>query len=358
VWEWLRRYVKSRRTYEAYYREAERLMLWCRWKQLDLAQLGVEALSDYALWLGNPTPLDRWCIVQTPRYLEDGSENPAWRTVQRPARLLPDKTPNPVWRPFIGALGSSARSQSLVIVHGLFEYLSATGYLGGNPMKVLKTGTRKARKQSTERYLEQALWQHVRAYIETWPRKTPRECARYHRTKFLSGFLYLTGLRLTEMSIARTTHLRRDEDGQWWLRVYGKGDTEDNIPMTTDCLAVLNEYRPSTGRSAWPDPRVEEPLVMDITGKGQPLSIKAIHQIMKELFAGAADTCEDPYFEDKLRKSSTHWLRHTSATSQLRAGVPLTVVSKNLRHKNLATTEIYLHTERREQAQETEKHKL
>lgn len=358
VWEWLQRYSDSKRTFEAYQREAERLLLWCEWQQLTLTQLGVKDLTNYALWLANPTPLAIWCVGQEPRYLEDGSENTEWRPAQRPARRLKDKSPNPNWKPFMGALSPAARSQALVIVHGLFEFLSATGYLHGNPLKVLKTGKRKPRQKAIERYLEQELWQHVRAYIESWPRETGRDIAHYHRAKFLTGFLYLTGLRLTEMSVARTTHMRRDEDGQWWLRVYGKGETEEDVPITTDCLSVIHEYREATGRSAWPDPRVEEPLVMDITGKGKPLGIKAIYQILKDLFTAAADTCEDSYFAEKLRKASTHWLRHTSATSQLRSGVSLKVVSKNLRHKNLDTTQVYLHTERREQAQETEKHKL
>lgn len=358
VWEWLRRYDDSPRTYEAYHREAERLLLWCRWKQLDLAQLGVADLADFGQWLSNPLPLSMWCVVQVPRYLEDGADNPAWTSVQRPARLLRDSTKNPNWKPFIGALSPSARAQALVIVHGLFEFLSATGYLYGNPLKVLKTSKRKPRRKTVERYLEQELWQHVRDFIESRPRESLRDVAHYHRTKFLACFLYLTGLRLTEMSVARTTHLRRDDYGQWWLRVYGKGDTEEDIPVTTDCLAILHEYRVSTGRSAWPEPGCAEPLVMDITAKGKPLSIKAIHHIMKDLFTNAATTCHDAYFAEKLRKASTHWLRHTAATAALRAGVPLKVVSKNLRHKTLDTTQIYLHTERREQSQETEKHQL
>lgn len=358
VWEWLRRYADSPRTYEAYHREAERFTLWRKWRGLPLASITVSAMTDYALWLGNPAPLDMWCVVQTPRYLADGSANPAWRMGQRPARRLPDQSVNPAWRPFMGALSPAARSQALVIIHGLFEYLSATGYLAGNPLKVMKTGTRKPRIATIERYLEQDLWQHVRAYLETLPKETARELAHYHRAKFLTAFLYLTGLRLSEISTARTTDLRRDEDGRWWLRVHGKGGSEEDVPLTTECLAVIHEYRVSTGRSAWPDPRVEEPLVMDITGKGKPLSIKAIYQALKVAFLGAAGTCEDPYFAEKLRRASTHWLRHTSATSQLRAGVPLTVVSRNLRHRNLATTQVYLHTERREQAQETEQFRL
>ena len=48
---------------------------------------------------------------------------------------------------------------------------------------------------------------------------------------------------------------------------------------------------------------------------------------------------------DTLLAASTHWLRHTAASHQLDAGVPLLVVSQNLRHSTIQTTRKYLHTE-------------
>jgi integrase/recombinase XerC len=53
----------------------------------------------------------------------------------------------------------------------------------------------------------------------------------------------------------------------------------------------------------------------------------------------------DPVGADKLRRASTHWLRHTAATHQADAGNDLRFIQKNLRHASLETTAIYLHAD-------------
>jgi integrase/recombinase XerC len=47
----------------------------------------------------------------------------------------------------------------------------------------------------------------------------------------------------------------------------------------------------------------------------------------------------------ELGHVSAHWLRHTSATHQVDAGIDLRIVKENLRHSNLETTMLYQHTE-------------
>lgn len=344
---WLARYQESPNTLDAYHRDAERLLAWSRDRGLSLAQLMVEDLTAYSLFLRDPQPLEKWCLVQVPRYLEDDRENPEWKTVRRPPRLLADGSLNPEWRPFIGALSSSAASQTLTVLYGMFEYLCGVGYLAGNPLRAARTRQRQAHKKTVERYLEQDLWQYILAHIETWPRATCRQEAHYQRSKFLVQFLKQTALRRFEMCQATTRDLKRQE-GLWWLQVKGKGGVDLPVPLNSAALTSLQAYRTSTGRPAWPHPDVEEPLLMDICGKGRPVSVKTLHRVLVALFASAASACPDPYQAEKLRAASAHWLRHTAATHMLQSGMSILHTRDVMRHASVQTTEIYIGTDQRQ----------
>ena len=194
-------------------------------------------------------------------------------------------------------------------------------------------------------------------HLESWPRATAREVAHYQRSKFLISFLYLTGLRRSEIAQASTADLVQRR-GQWWLQVSGKGHTGLPVPVAQDALQALQTYRISLGRSPWPNPHQPEPLLMDLYGKGRQLTSKAVHQIVTALFDSAAKACPDPEQARLLQSATTHWLRHTAATHQLDAGIPLLVVRDNLRHASVQTTERYLHVEPDRQHAQTQKHRL
>lgn len=341
---WLNKYTDNRNTFDAYRREAERLLAWASFQGKALADLMAEDLTAYGAFLRNPQPIEDWCLVKVPRFLESGEENPEWHTVQRPPRVLANGEHNPDWRPFVGALSPSAAGQALTILFGMFEYLCGIGYLAGNPLRASRKRGHKPRKRTMERYLEEDLWQFVMAHLERWPKDTPRLLAIYHRTKFIARFLHLTGLRRFELAQASTADLQR-MDGAYWLKVMGKGAVEDSVPLTRASMETLAEYRESTGRPPLPDPSKPEPLLMDIAGTGRFVSGKTIHAVLQTLFKSALAECTDPYHAEKLKAASTHWLRHTSATHLLNSGLDLLQTRDLLRHASTQTTEIYLHTD-------------
>ncbi|CAI10659.1 putative integrase (plasmid) [Aromatoleum aromaticum EbN1] len=343
---WLAKYVDNRNTFEAYKRDVERLLTWAGTRGKGLADLMVEDLTDYGLFLRDPQPIEDWCLVKLPRYLEDGTDNPKWRSVQRPPRFLADGSPNPEWRPFVGALSSSAAGQSLTVLFGMFEHLCGVGYLAGNPLRAARKKGYKPRRTTVDRYLEQDLWQLVLSHLETWPRETARDEAHYQRTRFLAGFLKLTALRRFEMAKASTADVTRIE-GRWWLKVVGKGSVDQPIPLTREAMRLLGAYRASTRRPPLPSPNVVEPLLMDITGTGRAVSVKTIHAILKKLFLSAVQACTDPYHAEKLKAASAHWLRHTAATHLLQDGASLLHTRDALRHASVQTTEIYISTNQR-----------
>ena len=319
--------------------------------------LMAEDLVAYQQFLQDPQPRETWCLQSAPRYLAPGVPNPDWQSLRRPARYLADGSVNPTWRPFVSGLSPSAAKQAVTILFGLFEYLCAIGYLAGNPLRAARTRATRPRQQTVQRYLGQESWQFVLEHLESWPRATAREVAHYQRTKFLISFLYLTGLRRSEIAQASTADLVQRR-GQWWLHVSGKGHTGLPVPVAQDALQALQTYRISLGRSPWPNPHQPEPLLMDLYGKGRQLTSKAVHQIVTALFDSAAKACPDPEQARLLQSATTHWLRHTAATHQLDAGIPLLVVRDNLRHASVQTTERYLHVEPDRQHAQTQKHRL
>jgi integrase/recombinase XerD len=358
VASWLARYLDgSRHTLESYRREGERLLLWLAARQQTLRQMMVEDVIEYRAFLRDPLPRERWCLQVEPRFLDDGvTPNPSWKPVRTMSRFLRDGSPNPAWRPFVSGLSPAASAQAQKIVFGMLEFLASVGYLAANPMRAVRRRMPREKKE-IERYFDQELWDWLMGFIERLPRSTRREEAHYQRIRFLVGILYLTGLRISEMSAAKTTDLEHRR-GSWWLRVpLGKGAKDGKVPLPNDGLLLLRDYRQSIGREPWPHPDLSEPLVMDVTGKGRPLTARALHKIVTEFFEQAAKDAS-PEHAKVLRQASCHWLRHTDASHQISAGVPLIVVRDNLRHASVTTTEGYVHTNRDHQHQETQRHQL
>ena len=69
--------------------------------------------------------------------------------------------------------------------------------------------------------------------------------------------------------------------------------------------------------------------------------------MVKKTFLDCAESIEEsnPDFSVKLKKASTHWLRHTSITHQADAGIELRYIKRNARHESVETTMLYQHAE-------------
>lgn len=320
---WLAEYAGSPHTLRAYRKEAERLLIWAtRARGKPLSSLAREDLLAYEAFLADPGT--DWIDGKLPR--RGGGR-----------------------RLFEGPLSPASVRHALGILSGLFGYLVAAGYLGGNPMALRrqrKTGA-PSRRAAVERYLDQDLWRFVLDFVDHMPQTTPRERQHHERSRWLLRLLHGAGLRAAEAARSRAGDLSQRR-GRWWLHVVGKGGFEGDVPVSDDLMGALARYRRFHGLAEVPAPNEPTPLMLSLGGnRAHCLTSTAVYLAVKDVFARAAEALEsdDPRGADKLHRASTHWLRHTAATHQADAGNDLRFIQKNLRHASLETTAIYLHAD-------------
>jgi site-specific recombinase XerD len=345
VSSWLARYVDTPHTFASYRREAERLLMWLASRNLRLADMMVEDAVAYDRFLRDPLPRERWCLIQEPRKLDDGTPNPAWKSVQRAARTLHGGATNPAWRPFLSGLGESAAKLAGTVLFGMLEYLASISWIATNVMRASRRRS-SAPVAEIERYLERDRWQGLLEHIEMMPREVVRQEAHYQRVRFAVRFLYLTGLRREEFCslVGADLVVKR---GRHWLTVLGKGNKLATIPLNASAVHTIQEYRVSLGLLAWPEYGDASPLLRDVTGK-RAISVKALHQLLTAAFSSSPDPV--------VRQASAHWLRHTCCSHMLESGMALTEVRDVMRHGNISTTSRYAHAERDKLHQSSEKH--
>lgn len=320
---WLAEHAHNPRTLRAYKKEIERLLIWMQKRQQHLGDLRREDVLDYERFLSNPTPATEWIGPSRSRR-------------------------NPQWKPFTGPLSPASIRQSMTVIGALFSYLNHAGHLQGNPFKLLRNRSSATQGIGIERYLSTEAWSRVLDTLDSLPRNTQREQRHASRARWLMTLLYLTGARRSEVSQAEMGDIF-ERKGRWWWQVTGKGEKKGIIPVSDELLGELMLYRQHLGLPSKPFPGDATPLVCRVTGNKAgtpaPLSDKAIYLIVKEVFSRTAEQCTCPESREQLIRASTHWMRHTAASHQLDAGIPLLVVSQNLRHASIQTTRRYLHTE-------------
>jgi site-specific recombinase XerD len=141
------------------------------------------------------------------------------------------------------------------------------------------------------------------------------------------ALLPVTGLRIGEITSLKRSELLtrpRPEMGRMSLRFRGKGDKERLVPLPRSAEWALTSYLLDHYQdSTWLFPGYS----------GRPITPHAIRKYTRKLAA------ENP----ELAGLTPHVLRHTFATLALRKGVDLKRLQVLLGHKNIATTQRYLH---------------
>jgi len=338
---WLACFAEKKTTFNNYRKEADRLYLWSVFQlNKPLSSLTHEDLLIYKRFIQDPKPREKWVS-------DGGRKHP--RQDER-------------WRPFYGPLSTSSQHQTMIILNVMFAWLVNAGYLAGNPLSLSRQRAKKAKPRVT-RYLDPTLWQDVKNYIEIMPKESKREQAHYFRIRWLFSLLYLSGIRVSE--ITQNTmgdfFCRRDNKGQelWWLEIIGKGDKVRLIPATEEMMSELAQYRRSLSLSPYPLPNEEIPLILPIGKSLKPLTRSALHIVIKKVFTSTAAWLRlrgDEYVAraNVVEQASAHWLRHTAGSHMADQQIDLRLIRDNLGHESLNTTSQYLHVDDDRRHRETE----
>ena len=332
---WLMEFDSSPNTFTSYRQCAERFVMWALENNMTLSQIKREDIQDYQNFLASPTPSEFWCGVAVSRK-------------------------NPNWKPFVKGLSPSSIKLNLQILTTMYEYLLQSGYLSTNPFRLVKRKSARlvTKNKNIERYLTHKEWDYVLEYIEKLPKDSETQKRIYHRTRWIFNLLYLSGCRRSEIANAKMSDFI-NKHSQWWLRVIGKGDKYGEIPVPNALLTELITYRRSLKLSDYPS---SNEIAIALVSNSKPNSLDAISDSM--LYKIIKTTCHqissqveliDPAAAYVIDKVSTHWLRHTSATHQVDAGIDIRIVKENLRHSLIETTMRYQHTEEDARYQETTK---
>ena len=153
------------------------------------------------------------------------------------------------------------------------------------------------------------------------------------------------------------------EDSQWTLHVKGKGDVVRELHLPLFVMNELRHYFRQRGHASLEDAPTNAPLIAGLEPKegaltaDVPLSAARLYDIIKGFFAEVADALPSSKHEatERIRRASTHWLRHTFATHFLQSGGELAILRALLGHKLLATTSVYVTTERDNRSRAMEK---
>lgn len=338
---------RSAATRDSYIKEANRFLAWAaitRGKRL--SDITGTDLHHYQKFLGNPEPREIWVGRRGPRATGDGD----WRP------------------PFAGPLSEASIGTAMRTLLSLFEFLHEAAYLRGNPFVAVSiVQPTKEQDRVVRRNLSDEEWGAVKLAIQSLPRSSELEMRQYHRTRWLMFLLYLTGMRRSEVAVARMWNFRQTKDGRV-LQVLGKGKKLRSIPVPIRLAQELALYRQSQGKSAWPesadasplveriievDERLQGDIVIKLSDHVHPTSIA---KIVKGVFLRAADLVDDTYpdMANSLRGMSTHWIRHTYGSEMLEKGEDLKVVQDTLGHSDINTSMGYSHQKEKHRIQTTE----
>jgi integrase/recombinase XerC len=147
------------------------------------------------------------------------------------------------------------------------------------------------------------------------------------RDRMVMEFLYLTGVRLSELINLKWSDINLIEDQ---VKVLGKRKKERIIPLTHLLKQNILLYRKVF------DERFQKIGMNDyfiVSNKGEKSYAMMIYRIVRhylDLFA-------------QHTRRSPHLLRHTFATHLLNKGADLNAVKDLLGHANLAATQVYTH---------------
>jgi site-specific recombinase XerD len=332
IFSFLQEFRDSPLTYQSYAKEIERLLLWCMHSGgVGLASLRRNHFLAYQEFLKDPQPRDRWCGTRVRRFRKEGDVHEDWRPFGRQG------------------MSATTMNKTITILDAFFNYLVQIHYLMGNPLALDRRRKKRHRALHNviDRYLESA---EIQAVLE----RVKADDFSSVRTRYILLLLFYTGLRISEAA----KHSMGDcllREGQWFLRVIGKGQKRRDIPLPDALLIALKDFRMAIGCSTLLPGFKESTPLIPMRNRQHAISVRRIDQILKKAFSITAAQLEEEYpqMASKLRVASAHWLRHSYVTYLLKGGASMKAVQENAGHSDASTTMHYCHVVQSDRHAET-----
>jgi integrase/recombinase XerD len=201
------------------------------------------------------------------------------------------------------------QKQRVAIVKALFKFLVKKKYIVLNQADDLKSI--EAPNKITERYLSE---EEVFRMIDR---------TQSLRDRCILKLLYGAGLRVGECAASNWKNIQARENGQGQITVVGKRKKQRTVGLSAGVFQELMKLKAENS---------EAQFIFISREKGR-LTSRQILNVVRGAALRAGIT----------KKVSPHWMRHAFASHVLDRGCPLHTLRKDLGHKNIGTTSLYLH---------------
>lgn len=352
---WLALKDDNPKTYQAYKKELERLLLWSILERTKaVSSLNTDDCRAYIRFLKNLSSEDSQWVTMQPANKSYGKWKPFYyREKRRKTGTSSEATgqPQPVLSPKSINYAKTVISSCMAwlvkqnyLKHNNFENIQAIKF----PQATLQTNNRAFTLEQMQKIFAYTLKQVESDRSNFWI---------HRRNLFIVKFAFSTGLRIHELAAASFGDIEclEDESGEhYFLRVVGKHGKIRKTSLPQVFIEELRDYLKLRDLPSHFDflPH-KAPLIQslrDKTGR-KHLTPAGIHKILASFFdemfkSLEADNPSDKRFIGKLRNASTHWLRHSYGSYLANdRQVPLTYIRDELGHANISTTSLYLNTD-------------
>lgn len=360
----LKSYVGSEDTYNAYRREIEKLLQWS-WliRQSLVIDLKRQDIIDYLAFI--QAPPQEWIGTKTlKRFLTDDKQqivfNHAWHPFV--VRLTKSEVKNgniPYKHNF--SLSKKSLQATFATLSSFYNYLTQEEYCKQNPVAAIRQKNQYIQTQQAmkvTRKLSNLQWQTVIATMK----RLSDDNTHYFRTYFILSSFYLLGLRISELAetpgrIPVMGDFYPDQEGQWWFKTVGKGNKMREVAVPMQLLDIIKQYRTQRGLTPLPSRGESNPLI-NKRASSSGLGTRQIRNLVQEAFDLAISELIKQQRTNEacdLEQATVHWLRHTAISHDVKSR-PREHIRDDVGHSNPATMDQYIDIDRKERYQSA-KHK-
>ena len=215
-------------------------------------------------------------------------------------------------------LSSTSINRKIATLRSFYKFLLRSDEISKDPtykIKALKTPKRLpefVQEEAIEKILDEFQYENT---------------FEGQRDRMVMEFLYLTGVRLSELIALKWGDINLASDS---VKVFGKRKKERIIPINNVLKKNIISYKKVFEETFSNVDHSDYFIVSIKKEQAYPMKIYRIVRQYLDLFA-------------QTQKRSPHLLRHTFATHLLNKGADLNAVKDLLGHANLAATQVYTH---------------